>query len=86
MSFSVSFVGKPEAIKRQLAKQSALLTHQSKEEFDAILPALETVLDQNVNEYAVQLNASGYASFDQAGKKTHGTCSVEVKPIGALAE
>jgi hypothetical protein len=32
------------------------------------------------------LNASGYASFDQAGKKTHGTCSVEVKPIGALAE
>ena len=41
MSFSVSFIGKPESIKRKLAETSAELTGQSKAEFDAVKPALE---------------------------------------------
>lgn len=45
MSFSVSFFGKPDAVKRALARESERLTGVSKEEFDAVRPAIETVID-----------------------------------------
>jgi len=85
MSFGISFVGKPEAIKRKLAEHSAILSDQSKAEFDAVRPALETVLDQNVSNGVVLLNASGHATF-QNGVKTYGNCWVEVKVLGEIAE
>ena len=85
MSFSVTFVGKPEAIKRKLDEESARLTDQSKAEFDAIKPALETILDQQVGGNAIHLSANGHASFAN-GVKTYGACQVEVKSIGSLAE
>ena len=85
MSFSVTFIGKPEAIKRKLDEESARLTDQSKAEFNAIKPALETILDQHVGGYAVSLNANGHASFSN-GVKTAGQCQVEVKAIGRLVE
>ena len=97
MSFSVSFIGKPDAIKRKLEAESARLTDQSKAEFDAIKPALEAVLDQNVGNGVLQLNANGHASFTQREidgsappafevVKTYGSCSVEVKTLGQIAE
>ena len=95
MSFSVSFVGKPEAIKRKLADESVRLTGQSKEEFDAIRPALDAVLDQNVGNGAVFLSANGHASFSDPNatpsvpterRKTYGQCSVEVRTLGQIAE
>lgn len=85
MSFSVSFIGKPEAIKRKLEETSASLTEQSKQEFDAIKPALDTLLDQQVGNGVIQLNANGHASFSN-GKKTYGNCSVEMKVLGQIAE
>jgi hypothetical protein len=85
MSFSVSFIGKPDAIKRKLAEESARLTSQSKAEFDAVKPALETILDQQVGNGVVQLDANGHASFTD-GVKTHGTCNVSVKTLGQIAE
>lgn len=85
MSFSVTFIGKPEAIKRKLAEESARLTDQSKAEFDALKPALETILDQQVGGHAVSLHANGHASF-ASGVKTYGTCQVEVKSLGQIAE
>jgi len=85
MSFSVSFVGKPKAIKRKLAEESARLTGQSKEEFDAVCPALDTILDQQMGNGAVHLSANGHATF-VAGAKTYGTCQVEVKTLGQIAE
>jgi hypothetical protein len=85
MSFSVTFVGKPEAIKRSLERHSAELTGQSKEEFDTVLPALETILDQNVGNGCVRLDANGHASFTD-GVKTYGNCSVSVAVLGRLAE
>lgn len=86
MSFSVTYVGKPEAIKRALAQTSERLSGQSKNEFDAVKPALETILDQQVGNGAVKLAAHGHASFDGDGQKTYGSCGVEVTPIGILAE
>lgn len=85
MSFSVSFIGKPDAIKRKLAEESARLTDQSKTEFDAIKPALETILDQQVGNGVVHLHANGHATFTN-GAKTYGNCSVDIKSIGLLAE
>jgi fructose-1-phosphate kinase PfkB-like protein len=86
MSFSVSFIGKPDAIKRKLAETSACLTHQSKTEFDALKPALDTILDQQVGNGVVSLNANGHATFDAGGVKTYGNCSVDVKTLGQIAE
>lgn len=85
MSFSVSFVGKPDAIKRKLAAESERLTGQSKAEFDAVRPALETILDQNVGDGVVQLNANGHASFTN-DIKNYGNCNVEIRMLGKLAE
>ncbi len=83
MSFGVSFIGNPEAIKRKLDETSASLTGQSKEEFDAVKPALDTLLDQQVGNGVIQLNANGHASFTD-GAKTYGNCTVEVKPLGGV--
>ena len=86
MSFSVTFIGKPEAIKRKLAEESERLTDQSKVEFDAVRPALETILDQQVGNNAVHLSANGHASFDGAGGKTYAECNVDGKTLGQIAE
>jgi len=89
MSFSVSFIGKPDAIKNALAKESDRLTGQSKEEFDAVKPAIETILDQNVNlggdPSVFQVEANGHANFTD-GVKQYGNCSVKVARIGVLVE
>lgn len=88
MSYSVSFVGSPEGIKRCLRKTSEMLSHQSKQEFDDVLPALETIVDQNSNatsKIALKLDASGHAYFID-GVKQYGSCSVEVRQIGVLVE
>lgn len=85
MSWSISVIGKPEAIKRALARQSGTLSGQSKEEFDAAKPALETLLDQNVENGVVQLDANGHASFTD-GKKTYATCSASLKTLGQMVE
>ncbi len=80
MSFSVSYIGKPDAIKRALDQDSARLTAESKAEFDAVKPALDTLLDQQVGPGAIQLSAYGHANLTN-GVKTYGTCSVELKPL-----
>jgi hypothetical protein len=85
MSFSVTFIGKPDAIKRKLAEESARFTDQSKIEFDALKPALDTILDQQVSNGVVHLTASGHATFKD-GVKTYGNCSVEVRSLGQIAE
>jgi len=85
VSFSVSFIGKPDAIKRKLDEESARLTSQSKAEFDAIKPALETILDQQVGNGAVSVSANGHAVFKD-GVKTSGQCNVDVKMLGQIAE
>lgn len=85
MSYSVTFIGKPEAVKRALDKTSNELTGQSKEEFDAVKPALETIMDQQVGNGIIKLNAYGHANIAD-GKKTFGNCGVEIAPIGMLVE
>lgn len=85
MSFSVTCIGKPDAIKRKLVEESARLTGQSKTEFDALKPALDTILDQQVGNGVVRLDANGHATFTD-GVKTYGNCNVDVKSLGQIAE
>lgn len=85
MSFSVTYIGRPDAIKRRLATHSEELTGQSKEEFDAVLPSMNRILDQNVGGSALRLEANGHASFAD-GKKTYGACQVSISILGPLAE
>ncbi len=85
MSFSITVIGKPDAIKRKLAEESARLTYQSKAEFDAVKPALETILDLQVGNGAIKVIANGHASFTN-GEKTYGNCNVEVASVGQIAE
>lgn len=100
MSWGIAIIGRPEAVKRRLAEYAVTLVGQSKEEFEAVKPALDTLLDQNVANGAVLLEASGHASFaaptstvDAAGTpvvvpglKVFGNCQVSLKVIGQFAE
>jgi len=89
MSFSITVVGKVAAIKRKLDAESARLTGQSKTEFDAVKPAIEIILDQNVSpmsDDALRVDANGHASFDAAGTKTQGSCQVTIARLGQMAE
>lgn len=88
MSFAVMFIGKSDAIKRALDRQSAAMSGQSKEEFDTVLPSLKTILDQNVNNGVIRLDANGHASFNDADDlhlKTYGNCNVTVTVLGHVA-
>jgi len=78
MSFSVTVKGTPADVKAKLLEESGRLTDQSKEEFDAILPAMNTILDQQVGVTSVTLEANGHASF-AAGEKTYGQAQVSIK-------
>lgn len=86
MSFAVTFIGKPDAIKRKLVEESARLTGYSKIEFDAVKPALDTILEQQIGNGAIYLSANGHASILPDGVKTSGQCHVEVKTLGQIAE
>lgn len=91
MSFSVSYVGSPEAIKSKLNAHSLTLTGQSKMEFDAVLPSVCTIIDQNVSKppikLALEVIVNGHANFDPLMReKQSGSCSVTVRTAGVLAE
>lgn len=83
MSFYVDYIGTPDKIKDKLAEHAETLTGQSKEEFEAARPAINTILDQNVNNGVVRLTANGHATIDTTtGVKTYGQCTVDLKPLG----
>lgn len=77
MSYSVTFKGTPEEIKAKLAEESARLTDQSKQEFDAVKPALDLILDQNQGNGLVLLEAYGHATFSE-GQRTSSNCRVNI--------
>jgi hypothetical protein len=84
MSFSVSYVGSVEGIKKNLAAQQEIMTGPSKTEFDAVLPALHILLDQNVGDHAIHLSANGHGNYDSHNQKTYGTVNVEIRNLGKL--
>lgn len=83
MSWSVAFIGKPGAVVKALAAESAKYTDQSKAEYDEAYPHLAALVAANMGPL-VKLTANGHASFSN-GVKTSGQCNVVIDTMyGAL--
>jgi len=83
MSWSVQLIGKPENIVTALDEESAKLDGESKAEFDAVLPALKTLAQNNFSiggegfvEPLLRLEAAGHG-HTRGGERV--SCSVAVK-------
>lgn len=84
MSWSVSCVGTRDAICRHLDEQSTKLTGFSKEEFDAALPHMKGLVNQNISKSApnrlIKLVASGHGS-KSGDEITDLNCVVSIEPF-----
>lgn len=62
MSWSITFVGKPDNVVKALGEQSAKLDGQSKLEYDSVLPHLVGMVKENFGNQSmiVKLTASGH--------------------------
>ena len=85
MSWSITKVGKPEALTRAVDKEVEIYSGQSKEEFVAVAPHLKGLLDSCDGEQVMSLVASGHATFVN-GQRTYAYLDVAIKQLGALAE
>ena len=65
MSWSVNKTGTPDEVVAYLKEQSNILYGQSKEEYDAALPHLIAIVEQNLGG-SISLNAYGHGSKDAA--------------------
>lgn len=74
MSWSVSLIGTPAGINRELDAYGETLSDQSKTEFLEAKPHLQGLVAQAVGQN-VKLNANGHATFTN-GDKTYGAVSV----------
>jgi len=91
MSWSIQFVGAPEKVKRAVEEASKSMSGASKEEYETVKPHLVGLVEQIVPsagspKIAVSITASGSASIDGSGKKTSGSCTVDLKQIYGLVE
>jgi hypothetical protein len=79
MSWSISFIGKSENVSQALKDNSAKLSGASKEEYDAVLPHLVGLVEQNYNKPnnpVIQISASG------SGHNDYRSCMVSVQNLG----
>jgi hypothetical protein len=79
MSWSVSFIGKPEKVIEALQKQSETLTGESKKEYDSALPHLIGLVNENFGtSYPVKLAASGHGTVYADKSDRQLTASIEL--------
>lgn len=87
MSWSINVIGKPENVVAALRAESERLTDQSKAEFDAALPHIAALVEQNFaktehgyNTPLVSLEASG-SGTTKNGDPVYGSTSVSLKSL-----
>lgn len=85
MSWSWSGIGKPSKVKQAVGQYGETLTGMSKDEFDAVRPALDAVLDANTDDHAVSLSASGHG-WKEGDVLKHSTCQIDLRNVGQLIE
>jgi hypothetical protein len=85
MTWSVSFIGKPEAVVGALEKESDKLTGQCKVEFDAAKPLLVGLVKENFaaegsgyTQGMIRLEASGSGAC-RDGKQLQRSCQVKLE-------
>jgi hypothetical protein len=80
MSWSVVFIGKPENVAAALNEQSEKLDGASKVEYDAALPHLVGIVEQNFGENSpavkITANGHGYTNGEQSSRQL--TVSIEL--------
>jgi hypothetical protein len=87
MSWSVSIVGKPAAVRRALDEHSNhKLTGQSKKEWDEAYPALRALVNGNMGDLLVNLAASGHASTNSDGVRTQGQLNAVLTTVYGFVE
>jgi len=83
MSWSVNFIGKPEKVSEALMAQSAQMNGDSKVEYDAALPHLVALVNENFgNDSPVKLAASGHGTA--GGTNPNRYLTVTCEPIYGL--
>lgn len=63
MSWSIDFIGSPENVSKVLEEHSTKISGQSKVEYDAVLPHIKALVEQNVNNnypFAIKVNGNGH--------------------------
>lgn len=84
MSWSVTFIGKPENVSNALKAHSDKISGYSKEEYDAALPHLDALVTQNFNmqhpdSLLVKLTASGHGA-----KGDYGYCVSSIETLSGV--
>lgn len=82
MSWSISFIGKPEKVVEALEAYSEKLTGPSKEEYDKALPNMASLVKQNFGNEGelVSVTANGNGYFEN-GVAKNGRCNVKVDSV-----
>jgi len=87
MSWSITFVGNPDNINKALQAESERLTGASKQEFDAAMPSLVNLVNQNFNKTGpapvLKLSANGHA-YSTNDEPQYGSCNVTIENLGAV--
>lgn len=82
MSWSVTFIGKPENVATALEQQSEKMDGQSKVEYDAALPHFVALVKENfgANPPVVKIAASGHG-YAENGEQKNRQCAVNIELI-----
>ena len=82
MSWSVYYMGKPAKVAEALTAYSGQLSGQSKDEYDAALPHLAALVNQNFGNEGelIKIAASGHGTIVN-GEPTQNHCSVEITSV-----
>lgn len=80
MSWSITFIGKPENVAKALEEQSAKLEGQSKVEYDSALPHFVALVKENFGDTPpmIKINASGHG-YASGGEQKQRQCVVSVE-------
>lgn len=86
MSWSFYGLGKPAALKREVTRQcEGMSASCSRREMEAVLPALQTLLDNAPSNTVMNLAASGHG-YEKDGVIEPQGLSLDLKAIGILVE
>ena len=83
MSWSVSFIGKPDKVSEALLEYSTKLSGMSKDEYDAAVNALILLVSQNFGNDAVMIkvSASGSGYRNDSTGTDQRSCNVSIENI-----
>ena len=84
MSWNIEFAGTPEEVVKQLKEESNQLDGNSKKEYDAALPFMIGLVNQNYGNPEYQVKISGYGHGGEryqaeCPSQPYAECTVSVK-------